>query len=168
MADPISFTDRCFRVVPPAWAHDPLSGAGAQRHGGRFNARGIPAFDCALDPHTAYAEYTSALYDRPGLLVALSISNASILDLTNPEHLARTGLVDADLKSSWKEPSPTTTQRLSQSLTANGIDGLIYASLQHPQGRNLVLWRWNGRPRLKLLDRFGEAITTPIGNERTS
>ena len=95
------FTARTYRVVPPRWAHAPLSGEGARLHGGRFNPPGTPAFYSALDPHTAYAEYTQALYDRPGLLCSFDIEGATVLDLTTPDGLAAADLTPADLRQRW-------------------------------------------------------------------
>ena len=88
MVPGVRFSARTFRVVPPKWAHDPLSGEGARLHGGRFNPPGQSAFYSALDPHTAYAEYTQNLFDRPGLLCAFDVGGARVRDLCVPETLA--------------------------------------------------------------------------------
>lgn len=156
------FTARTFRVVPPRWAHVPLSGEGARLHGGRYNPPGMLAFYSALDPHTAYAEYTQALYDRPGLLCSFDIDGARILDLTDSEGLAASGLTETDLRLRWFGRRDAPTQLAALRLLDQGVDGLIYASHQHAMGRNLVLWRWNGPPSVSLVDRLGEAVTDPI------
>jgi RES domain-containing protein len=160
--DPAIFTGRTFRVVPPRWAHAPLSGEGARLHGGRFNQPDMPAFYSSLDPHTAYAEYTQSLYDRPGLLCSFYIDDARVLDLTNAEGLAASGLAHDDLRQRWFGRSDAPTQLVAARLMAMEIDGLIYASLQHRVGRNLVLWRWNGPPAVTLVDRLGEAVAVPL------
>lgn len=162
MDNAILFTGRTFRVVPPRWAHAPLSGEGARLHGGRFNPQGFPAFYSALNPHTAYAEYTQALYDRPGLLCSFDIEGARLLDLSGHEGLAAAGLTAADMRLRWFGRSDAPSQLAATRLSAQGIDGLIYASQQHSVGRNLVLWCWNGPPRVALVDRMGEAVTTPL------
>jgi RES domain-containing protein len=46
-----------YRALRPAWSFKPLSGAGAARNGGRWNAKGTPALYLAEDPMTALAEY---------------------------------------------------------------------------------------------------------------
>jgi len=148
--------------VPPRWAHAPLSGEGARLHGGRYNPPGIQAFYSALDPHTAYAEYTQALYDRPGLLCSFDIEAARIIDLTSAEGLAAVGLTEPDLQSRWFGRGDAPTQMRALRLSGEGVDGLIYASHQHGLGRNLVLWRWNGPPSVTLVDRLGEAVTDPV------
>lgn len=156
------FAARTYRVVPPRWAHAPLSGEGARLHGGRFNPLGIPAFYSALDPHTAYAEYTQALYDRPGLLCSFDIESAVVIDLTTPDGLATAELTPTDLRQRWFGCSDAPSQLVAARLQGKGIHGLIYASQQHESGRNLVLWRWNGPPVVNLVDRLGEALTTPF------
>lgn len=153
----VRFSARTFRVVPPRWAHAPLSGEGARLHGGRYNPPGQAAYYSSFDPHTAYAEYTQGLYDRPGLLCAFDISNACVIDLTTPDGLARAKLDPADLEARWAGVSAAPTQKAAMRLLAEGIDGLVYASLQHRSGRNLVLWQWGRRPKIVLIDRFGEA-----------
>jgi RES domain-containing protein len=156
------FTGRTFRVVPPRWAHAPLSGEGARLHGGRFNPPGMSAFYSALDPHTAYAEYTQSLYDRPGLLCSFDIEGAKVLDLTTTDGRTAAGLTPEDLRTRWFGLHDAPGQLAALRLLANGVDGLIYASLQHDLGRNLVLWRWNGPPRVILVDRLGESIEAPL------
>lgn len=156
------FAARTYRVVPPRWAHAPLSGEGARLHGGRFNPPGIPAFYSALDPHTAYAEYTQALYDRPGLLCSFDIKGAVVIDLTTPDGLATAELTPTDLRQRWFGCSDAPSQLAAARLQGKAIHGLIYASQQHESGRNLVLWRWNGPPVVNLVDRLGEALTTPL------
>lgn len=162
MIPSVRFSARTYRIVPPRWAHAPLSGEGARRHGGRYNPPGTPAFYAALDPHTAYAEYTQGLYDRPGLLCAFEIVNATVLDLTTPTGLAASGLTDADLRCRWAGRSDAPTQLAAARLGVLEVDGLIYASLHHGGGRNIVLWRWNGTPAITLLDRLGESPVEPL------
>ena len=47
----VRFRGRVYRAHNPHWAHSPLSGEGAARHGGRYNRKGTPAL------------YTSPRYD---------------------------------------------------------------------------------------------------------
>lgn len=162
MAKP--FSARTFRVVPPRWAHEPLSGEGARRHGGRFNPPGTAAFYSALDPHTAYAEYTQNLFDRPGLLCAFDVAGAQIADLRDEAGLSAFGITPEQLGGRWAGLADAPTQVLGSRLLADGHDGAIYRSLQHLTGSNLVLWRWSASdgPQVRLVDRFGEAIGKPI------
>ena len=158
------FSARTFRVVPPRWAHDPLSGEGARRHGGRLNSPGTAAFYSALDPHSAYAEYTQNLFDRPGLLCAFDVERARVLDLRDEANLAALDMTPELLRGRWAGLTDAPTQRLGSRLVTDGYHGAIYGSLQHLTGSNLVLWRWNepDTPSLRLVDRLGEAIDRPI------
>lgn len=149
------FAGRTFRVVAPRWAHAPHSTEGARLHGGRFNPPGMAAFYSSLDPHTAYAEYTQALYDRPGLLCTFKVEAAGIVDLTEAGGLAAVGLTEAALSEPWIARRDSPTQCAAVELAAH-CDGLIYRSLQHASGRNLVLWRCALPVRLELIDRLGE------------
>jgi RES domain-containing protein len=122
----------------------------------------MPAFYSSLDPHTAYAEYTQSLYDRPGLLCSFDIDDACVLDLTNADGLAASGLARDELHQRWFGRSDAPTQLAAARQMAMEVDGLIYASQQHSVGRNLVLWRWNGPPVVTLVDRLGEAVAVPL------
>lgn len=163
MAAAKPFSGRTFRVVPPRWAHDPLSGEGARRHGGRFNPPGTAAFYSALDPHTAYAEYTQNLFDRPGLLCAFDVDRARVADLSDEAGLPAFGITPESLGGRWAGLTDAPTQLLRSRLLADAYDGAIYRSLQHLTGRNLVLWRSNetGGPAVRLVDRLGEALKKP-------
>jgi RES domain-containing protein len=156
------FSGRSFRVVPPRWAHAPLSGEGARRHGGRFNPPGMAAFYSALDPHTAYAEYTQGLFDRPGLLCSFDVANARVIDLTTLEGPILAGLEKADLSARWMGHSDAPTQLAAVRIFGSGLDGLVYRSLQHTSGRNLVLWHIEPPVSVTLVDRMGEAVTRPL------
>ena len=45
-----------YRAHNPRWSYAPSSGAGAARHGGRFNRRGTLALYTVFDPKTAWME----------------------------------------------------------------------------------------------------------------
>jgi RES domain-containing protein len=64
-----AISQRCWRILAPKWAHDPLSGDGAARFGGRFNPKGIPALHVSESIDTAFAEYQQDLLVRPGTFV---------------------------------------------------------------------------------------------------
>jgi RES domain-containing protein len=159
-----AFSARTFRVVPPKWAHDPLSGEGARVHGGRYNPPGVAAFYSALDPHTAYAEYTQSLFDRPGLLCAFDVSSARVIDISTNDGLEAAELRPDDLVARWAGRSDAPTQLAAKRLIESGVDGFVYRSLQHQSGFNLVLWLWTkpSPARIRLVDRLGEAVTRPL------
>ena len=135
-----------------------MSGEGARHHGGRFNVPGTPAFYTSLDPHTAYAEYTQNLFDRPGLLCSFDVGNGRIADLRGAG-AAEWRLTEPMMSERWVGRCDAPTQLAATEMQGAGFDGAIYASLQHRAGANLVLWRWNDGqgPRITLRDRLGEA-----------
>ena len=79
--DPITVRGRYWRVLAPRWAHAPLSGEGAARHGGRWNPRGTQALYMSADLTTAVAEYEQDLGCRPGTFVAYDVAVDGVVDL---------------------------------------------------------------------------------------
>ena len=71
-----------WRMLAPRWAFDPLSGAGAARAGGRWNAPGQATLYLSDSHATAIAEYQQDL-PRPGTLTAYDVDAQDILDLTD-------------------------------------------------------------------------------------
>lgn len=137
-----------FRVLTPRWAHQPLSGDGAARQGGRYNRPGMPALYVSRDLETAWAEYqqTGALV-RPGTVVAYEVTAAGITDLADPDVLAELRVTAADLLGLWRdvarvEGRDPPTWVLADRLLADGCNGVLAASAARPGGVNLVLWRW--------------------------
>ena len=78
-----AFRGRFWRMLAPRWAFDPLSGAGAARAGGRWNAPGQAALYFSDSHATAIAEYQQNL-PRPGTLTAYDVDARDILDLCDP------------------------------------------------------------------------------------
>jgi RES domain-containing protein len=137
-----------WRIMAPKWAFDPLSGAGAARNGGRFNARGVAALYVSEDLATAVAEYGQDMSFRPGTFCAYGLDVAGVLDLTDPRIQAALGISDTVLACLWKkialiDKTIPPTQTLSQHLISLGYPGIKVRSAQRAEGRNIVLWRWN-------------------------
>ena len=142
---------RCWRVLAPRWAAEPLSGAGAARHGGRFNEPGTPALYVSEDLMTAVAEYEQDLGIRPGTFCAYEVDVDGIVDLTDPTVREGLGTTPGDIACPWKEIALVRRQRpptweLAARLIAAGCAGLRAPSVRQPGGVNLVLWRWNDDP----------------------
>ena len=79
------FVGTIYRALNPLWMRQPLSGEGARRHGGRFNARGTPALYTALTPEGAMAEANQAGRPfEPVTLVAYEADLGPVLDATLP------------------------------------------------------------------------------------
>jgi RES domain-containing protein len=147
-----------WRAFVPRWAHLPLSGEGAARFAGRWNAIGRPAIYAACELSTAWAEYNQGFVQHPALIAKLQLSDARLADLTEPATLDAHG-VTADIhRCEWramldagKDPD---THHLAKRLIGEGIDGVIYPSFMSPGGSCVALWRWNEKDgaRLEVID----------------
>jgi RES domain-containing protein len=147
------FTGTLYRALNPLWMRTPLSGEGARRHGGRFNARGTRAFYTALTPEGAIAEANQAGRPfEPVTLVAYRADIAPVLDSGDAALCAAEGVEAAVLAADdWRlrmlEDGVSESQRLAARLIAAGWAGMIVPSFARgvrPGSRNLVLWRWEG------------------------
>ena len=81
----LTISQRCWRILAPKWAHDPLSGEGASRFGGRFNPKGVSALYLSESIDTAFAEYQQDLLVRPGTFCAYQLDVSGIVDLCNAQ-----------------------------------------------------------------------------------
>jgi RES domain-containing protein len=79
----VAIEGRFWRMLAPRWAHEPLSGAGAARAGGRWNEPGQVAIYLSDSHATAIAEYQQDL-PRPGTLTAYDVQASETLDLGDP------------------------------------------------------------------------------------
>lgn len=155
----IQLQQKCWRILAPKWAYDPLSGQGAARFGGRFNPKGTPALYLSEEIDTAFAEYQQDLLVRPGTFCAYQLDIAGIIDLCNPATRKAICIDEQILLSPWKEillvqkRQPPTWELVVQLLKL-GVTGVRVPSAQKQGGSNLVLWRWNDDPsrRIKVLD----------------
>ncbi len=156
---PIQLQQKCWRILAPKWAYDPLSGQGAARFGGRFNPKGTPALYLSEEIDTAFAEYQQDLLVRPGTFCAYQLDMAGIIDLCNPATREAICIDEQILLSPWKEillvqkRQPPTWDLVVQLLRL-GVAGVRVPSVQKQGGVNLVLWRWNDdlSHRVKVLD----------------
>ena len=159
-------TGQVFRAHHPRWAFDPLSGAGAALHGGRFNPKGKPALYTSRRIETAWLEAQQgfAFKAQPMTLCAYDVDCADVVDLTDAAELARLGIDAADLSCGWEDlisrgqvpPTWTAVARL----WAEGAAGAVVPSFAPGAARpdvNVVFRRWSDRPphRVALVDPFG-------------
>ncbi len=141
---------RFWRIVSPRWISDPLSGAGAARHGGRWNRPGQPALYLSVEVETAFAEYQQEIGTRPGTFIAYDVAGARVFDLTNAATRDRLNVSVSSMLNPWKqiafvEGGEPPTWRHATRLSTDA-DGLLVPSIMRPGGVNLVLWRWNEGP----------------------
>lgn len=159
LPDPATrYQGQLYRALNPIWARDPLSGEGAKRHGGRFNAKGRAALYTAMTIMGAVAEANQIGRPfEPVTLVSYDADLDNIFDSLNPTHLAALGISAADLAADdWRlqmmAKGTSSGQDIAEALIAAGYHGLIAPSFARgaaPDARNLVLWHW---PGLKLID----------------
>lgn len=141
---------RHWRMLSPRWSHRPLSGEGAAKHGGRYNAPGVQVLYMSEAFATAVAEYEQDLGIRPGTLCAYDVEADGVVDLTDPRTLDGFGIDPADLRCSWKrmvliQKRRPPTWDLADRLIQEGAFGVRVPSVR-ARGANLVLWRWNDGP----------------------
>lgn len=135
-------------MLAPKWADQPLSGAGAARHGGRFNEPGTEALYISEDYITAISEYEQELGIRPGTLCAYNVDVKGIVDLTAPQVQEACSVTPAVLTCAWKEIWLVKKQRpltweLAAKLIAANCSGVRVPSVRYLNGINIVLWKWN-------------------------
>lgn len=138
-------------MLAPKWASQPLSGAGAARHGGRFNEPGLKALYISEDYITAISEYEQDLGIRPGTLCAYDVDVKGVVDLTDSQVQAACAVTPATLNCAWKQIWLVQKQRpptwdLVAGLIAAEYAGVRVPSVRHFSGANIVLWQWNDHP----------------------
>lgn len=158
MPDPAAGRVVLWRAYVPQWAHDPLSGAGAARFGGRWNALGQPCLYAARELSTAWAEYNQGFVQHPATIAQLILTGARLADLTDATTLADLAVTEVIHRGEWRDDlehgRQPATHALAVRVEAAGFDGVIYPSFMSPGGTCVALWRWNGAglPRLEVVD----------------
>jgi RES domain-containing protein len=142
---------RFWRVLTPRWTHQPLSGEGAARNGGRWNPKGMPALYLSAELTTAVAEYEQDIGIRPGTFRAYDVNVDRILDLTSADVLRSLDIDPIERFAPWKTISlldhgVPPGWRIAGRLIGLGANGVLVPSVRPGGGTNLVLWRWNDSP----------------------
>lgn len=158
----IRFTGKLYRALNPLYAAEPMSGRGAERHGGRFNPKGMPALYCSLTVQTALREANQVGNLQPTTLVSYDADIDRVFDTRDADALAREGadattLSDPGWRDRMKRDGLAPTQALAGRLVASGHSGLLVRSFAPgttPDDLNLVLWAWGPQApsRLVLID----------------
>ncbi len=140
-----------YRAINPLYAAEPLSGEGAKRFGGRFNAKGVPALYTALSPETALKESHQVGHLQPTVLVSYHADIAPVFNATVDNALSAFNLSPGELAASdWREQMLTKgkspTQTFADELISAGYAGMLhrsYALGATHEALNLVLWQWS-------------------------
>lgn len=141
-----------YRALNPVYSRAPLSGQGAAIHGGRFNAKGMPALYTALDPATALREANQVGSLQPTVLVSYKADLGPIFDTRAGAELANYGLspdmlADPGWRVKMLEGHAVPTQDFACALVTAGFTGLLIRSFAKGASElnlNIVLWRWSG------------------------
>ena len=137
------------RYLTPRWSHDPLSGAGAALHGGRFNRPGVPALYLSFEPETALAEYRQgSSIVQPATLAAYIADLAMVADLSAGHDPAHWPADWANWNSDWRwiarvETGIPPSWLLGDAVIRAGCAGLLFPSTQLGNGTNLVVFGSN-------------------------
>ena len=146
---PVGPDEISHRYLTPKWAFLPTSGAGAAVDGGRFNRPGVEALNLSRSAQTALEEYRQgASIVPPATLAAYKITLADVADLSQGfdpnvwdgswqqwdcpwRQIAR---IDKRIPPSWK---------LADEVITAGLRGILFPSLRHAGGTNLVIFPAN-------------------------
>jgi RES domain-containing protein len=137
------------RYVTPKWAFLPLSGAGAALGGGRFNRPGAEALYLSRAPQTALEEYRQgASIAPPATLAAYKITLTEAADLSAGFDPAIWPTQWSDWRCNWRKLSRVEKKippswSISDQLITAGFRGLLFPSLRHAGGTNLVIFSAN-------------------------
>lgn len=158
MTRSVRFEGKLYRALNPVYAHEPLSGRGAELYGGRFNPRGVPALYTSLSIMTAIREANQIGNLQPTTLVCYEAEIDAVFDTRDVDALAAEGLDAAALAdTSWRDQMTRSgearTQAFARRLLARGLQGLLtrsFAPGAQADDLNLVLWRWGAAAPSKL------------------
>lgn len=139
-----------------------MSGRGAERYGGRFNPKAVPALYTSTSVMTALRESHQVGDLQPTTLVCYRAEIEMVFDASDTAALTAARLDEASLADpTWRDQMRKTgeapTQRFARNLIAQGYNGLLVRSFAKgagPGDMNLVLWKWSasGPSRLELID----------------
>ncbi len=159
------FRGKLYRALNPVYAHEPLSGKGAELYGGRFNPRGMPALYCSLTVLTALREANQIGNLQPTTLVSYEAEIEGVFDGRDEAALRSEGmdaaaLADPTWRDQMKASGEARTQSFVRAIFAKGYRALLVRSFAPGSGEsdlNLVLWKWGSTApaRLVLIDDEG-------------
>lgn len=143
-----------YRFVKLKYAHDPISGIGAFKAGGRYHIKGgFRALYTSETPVGALAETEFLVRSEenvlfkpapPMVLFALEYRLDRVLDLRDPITLAQLGVERAQLFTPWirgTPESPRPTQKLAKTAYEAGVQGLLAPTAVPPhEATNVIIY----------------------------
>jgi RES domain-containing protein len=158
----LHYQGKLYRALNPIYAREPLSGRGAERYGGRFNPKGMPALYTSLSIMTALREANQVGNLQPTTLVSYDADIERVFDSRSDAALRAEGtdaatFADTTWRDQMKANGEAETQAFARRLAAAGYHGLLVTSFAPGATRddlNLVLWKWSDAApcRLTLID----------------
>ncbi len=134
------------RALPPRWAYQPESGAGAAVAGGRFNRPGVEARYLAQTAEGALLEYQqeSALLP-PSTLATYLVTMEQVVDFSNGYQADLWPPIWAEAYCNWKalallEHIEPPSWVIGDLVRAAAIGGILYRSARDPAQLCLVLF----------------------------
>ena len=155
----MNYRGYAYRAHNPRWSWRPLSGEGAAKYGGRFNAKGVAALYLSLDPSTAILEASQgfAFKLQPLTLVTYEVDCADIVDLRSETELRAWDIEPREFHCPWKllaeQGRPVPSWALAERLRASGQAGVVapsFAPGATAANVNLVLCTWGDQPHHKV------------------
>jgi len=134
------------RFLTPKWAYLPLSGAGAASDGGRFNRPGVEALYLSKAPQTALEEYRQgASITPPATLAAYNVRLGNVVDLSEGFDPLAWDAQWTEWNCPWRKIARidrrTPASWLLSDIAINaGYKGILFPSLRHAGGTNLVIF----------------------------
>ncbi len=137
------------RYLTPKWAFVPTSGAGAAMVGGRFNRIGVEALYLSRAPQTALEEYRQgSSLTRPATLAAYKIDLQQVVDFSAGYDPNVWAAAWASWDCDWRKiynilGKIPPSWPLADAAISAGYGGILFPSLRHPGGTNLVVFGAN-------------------------
>lgn len=138
-----------YRYLNPKWSHAPLSGAGSASGGGRFNRPGVEALYLSRMAETALAEYAQGSpIVPPATLAAYPLDLTDVVDLSAGFDAAIWSPEWAEWNCDWRavarlDRKIPASWLLGDAAIRDGCQGLLFPSLHHAGGTNLVVFSAN-------------------------
>lgn len=109
-----TYSGKLYRALNPVYAHEPMSGRGAERYGGRFKPKGIPALYASTSVLTALRGANQVGDLQPTTLVGYRARIEMVFDTGDAAALGAAGIDEAALADpTWRDQMRTGTMDCS-------------------------------------------------------